>query len=427
MQRAPLRSIAVVAFAVIVVALMLASAASAIDDERVLYSFNGSDGAGPGRLLFDAAGNIYGTTEYGGSDASGCFGYGCGTAFQLTRHANGKWSERVLHSFDINGSPRGRMAMDAEGNLYGTEGDNVFELVRRPDGEWRFKVLYAFDGEHGIYPEAGVTSDSAGNLYGTTAEGGAFQRCWDGYFGTLVGCGVVFELTRNTSGEWKEKVLHNFNGLDGFDSFAGLTFDAAGNIYGATSWGGPGLCQDGYGNVVGCGVVFELTAGKGGQWTETVLHSFDGSDGLEPFHDVVLDAAGNVYGTTYLGGPYGNGIVFELSPTGKDTWTMTTLDAFQNSSDGQCPVDGPIFDAAGNLYGTTEFGGDGQGTIFELSPGPDGQWTETVLQNGSGSGLIFGKQGNLYGSSGSGGGGCSWNAGCGFIFEFTSGRAGFGR
>jgi uncharacterized repeat protein (TIGR03803 family) len=159
---------------------------------------------------------------------------------------------------------------------------------------------------------------------------------------------------------WYEKVLHSFNGGDGANPAAGLIFDAAGNLYGTTTGGGTS----------GYGTVFELTPMGGGGWTETILYSFgNGTDGAIPYAGLIFDAAGNLYGTTFGGGPYGGaGTVFELTPTAGGGWTETVLHSF-NGGDGANPVAGLIFDAAGNLYGTTTGGGTyGGGTAFELSP-----------------------------------------------------------
>ena len=168
----------------------------------------------------------------------------------------------------------------------------------------------------------------------------------------------------------------NFNGTDGADPAAGLIFDAAGNLYGTTYGGG----------TYDWGTVFELTPAAGGGWTEKVLYSFlGGADGFFPAADLIFDAAGNLYGTTGYGGAYDNGTVFELTPTGGGDWTEKLLHSFSynlNGMDGTYPQAGLIFDAAGNLYGTTVGGGNyGGGTVFELTPTAGGNWTETVLHN----------------------------------------------
>src|ERR1022692_3971273 len=186
---------------------------------------------------------------------------------------------------------------------------------------------------------------------------------------------ILFVTSTGAAAE--EKVLHNFNndGTDGAEPYAGLIFDAAGNLYGTTSVGGTS----------NTGTVFELTPAAGGTWTEKVLHSFnnDGTDGLEPYAGLILDAAGNLYGTTQDGGTAFTGTVFELTPAAGGTWTEKVVYSFANNgTDGTIPKAGVIFDAAGNLYGTTTQGGThGGGTLFELTPAGGGTWTEQVLHN----------------------------------------------
>jgi uncharacterized repeat protein (TIGR03803 family) len=215
----------------------------------------------------------------------------------------------------------------------------------------------------------------------------------------------VFELTPAGGGTWTEKVLHSFinDGTDGNEPYAGLIFDAAGNLYGTTLGGGTAFI----------GTVFELTPAGGGTWTEKVLHSFvGGTDGTAPFGSLIFDAAGNLYGTTSEGGPSNAGTVFELTPAGGGTWTEQVLHTFGSSTDGIDPVAGLIFDGTGNLYGTTSRGGTyNLGTAFELTPAGGGTWTERVTHSfGNGTdganpqaGLIFDGVGNLYGTTFAGG------------------------
>jgi uncharacterized repeat protein (TIGR03803 family) len=181
----------------------------------------------------------------------------------------------------------------------------------------------------------------------------------------------VFELTPAAGGGWTEKVLHNFNenGTDGALPRAPLIFDAAGNLYGTTEYGGTYYDSD-------LGTVFELTPTAGGGWTETVLHNFNGTDGEFPYSSLIFDGAGNLYGTTSAGGTYSSclsgyycGTVFELTPAAGGGWTETVLHSFGNGTDGYSPSAGLIFDAAGNLYGTTPHGGTYEGgTVFEVTP-----------------------------------------------------------
>jgi uncharacterized repeat protein (TIGR03803 family) len=328
----------------------------------VLYSFKFgvTDGQSPyAGLVRDAAGNLYGTTLYGGS-SSNCSG-GCGTVFKLD--TTGK--ETLLHSFEgppaDGANPFASLVRDAAGNLYGTTlrgGASDFGTVFKLDTTGTETVLHSFVGSptDGQYPRGGLVRDSAGNLYGTTSNGGSSSNCSGG-------CGTVFKL--DTTGT--EIVLHSFVGLptDGANPFAGLLRDAAGNLYGTTAYGGS---KHAHFCAFGCGTVFKLdTTGK-----ETVLHSFMGAatdDGALPEADLVQDAAGNLYGTTFTGGDspcyegYGCGTVFELDATGKEI----VLHSFA-WKDGASPDAVLIRDAAGNLYGTTSTGGAfGWGTVFKLS------------------------------------------------------------
>ncbi|MGO9863446.1 MAG: choice-of-anchor tandem repeat GloVer-containing protein, partial [Terriglobales bacterium] len=263
-----------------------------------------------------------------------------------------------------------------------------------------------------------------GNLYGTTLRGGAHGSP----SGEDVGDGVVFELTPQPDGSWTETVLHSFgDGTDGINPSAGLVLDHAGNLYGTTVGGGAGgsSCSG------GCGTVFEVSPGPNGQWTETLLYNFcsqaNCTDGNAPAAGLIFDSAGNLYGTTTTGGDsaYGDGTVFELTPGENGQWSETVLYMFQNFQDGSDPSAGLILDKSGTLYGTTIYGGDGNsGTVFELSPNPGNPWVERVIyrffevQNGGQpyAGLVFDKAGNLWGTTG--GGGVSFT---GVIFELTPG------
>jgi len=223
----------------------------------------------------------------------------------------------------------------------------VFELTPAAGGGWTERVLYSF-GADGIWPTAGLVFDAAGNLYGTTS------------FGGTVGWGTVFELTPAGGGGWTEQVLHNFLGYsDGETPYAGLIIDAVGNLYGTTSSGG----------TYGVGMVFELMPTAGGHWTEQVLHTFNFTDGGAPYAGLIFDVAGNLYGTAGGGGTYGDGTVFELTPTAGGGWTEKVVHSFGNGTDGIFPRADLIVDAVGNLYGTTNYGGtNNYGTVFEVTP-----------------------------------------------------------
>ncbi len=356
-------SIGLMAILAIFTATLLVTSTWAATHEQVLYSFNnnGMDGAQPvAGLIFDAAGNLYGTTYGGGT-------YDLGTVFELTPTTGGGWTEKVLSSPGWEGwAPSAGLIMDAAGNLYGTTaqgGDgggcgNVFELT--PTGEgWAWKDLHSFsyDGNR-CYPGAGLIFDAAGNLYGTTS--GTMGRS---------GCATVFELTPAADGGWTEHVLSDF--WPTFPSpcvpTASLIFDAAGNLYGTT------MCGGAYGGHGGYGTVFELTRDPRNppSWTEgRVLHSFNlsNTDGPNPRAGLMMDAAGNLYGTT-SGYDGGYGTVFELARGPRNaSWTYKVLHIF-NGTEGAAPYGGVISDAAGNLYGTTRQGGTyGAGTVFEITP-----------------------------------------------------------
>jgi uncharacterized repeat protein (TIGR03803 family) len=385
--------------------------------ENALYSFSGgSDPKFPyAGLIFDKAGNLYGTTEFGGTNNQG-------TVFEINPQSNGSWTETVLYNFTGSadgGQPYGGLVLDAAGNLYGTTnfGGNsncnngcgtVFKLTPGSSG-WNETVLYAFTGgSDGREPYARLLSDASGNLYGTTLLGGNIGSTCS------TGCGTVFKLTPGASG-WTESVLYAFQGgADGASPYAALAHDAAGNLYGTTNSGGAS----------GFGVVFKLTLGATG-WTESVLRAFTSKyGGTNPYGDLILDAAGNLYGTTYQGGA-GYGVVFQLQLNSKGQWTEHVLHAFGNTPSAN-PVAGLVMDAQGNLYGTTILGatqtscGGGCGTLFKLSPTSGTAWTYTVIHTfGKGTDgfhptgdLVLDASGNMYGTTQAGGA-----QGSGLVFE----------
>jgi len=337
-------------------------------------------------------------------------------------------TEKVIYSFTggLDGSnPASQLIFDKVGNAYGTtvtggayDCGTVFELTPMSGGKWQQSVLYSFscfgDGKN---PYGGVTFDGSGNLYGTTVAGGSGGDC------TGDGCGVVYKLTQSGGG-WSQSVLYNFTGGDdGFGPGGGVVFDKAGNLYGTTPDGG----------AYSEGVVYQL-APNNGQWKQTVIHAFTGgTDGaIGSLGLLRLDAAGNLYGVTELGGDYGAGVVYKLSSAG-GMWKQSTLYQFQGLPDAGFPYGGLIADAAGRMYGTTYFGGtSGQGAIFELGPGPTALagWKESVLYSMQGgtdasfptSTLVFDNAGNLYGTSSTGG---NPSCDCGTIFKLTPGAGGW--
>ncbi len=329
--------------------------------ETVVYQFGASgltDGSAPnGGLVFDAEGNIYGTTVAGGS-------FGFGTAFELTPSQDGTWQEIVLYNFCSAGTQN-----------------------------------FCADGQ---FPQAGVIFDRSGNLYGTTVSGGA----------NGLDDGVVFELSppSQPGGSWTEQVLWSFGGAnDGAAPYGGLAMDAIGNLYGTTS-----------GSVTtGVGVVFELSSGQNG-WTESLLHIFcleypDCSDGAEPKAGVTFDNAGNLYGTTVFGGQanrIGWGVAYELSPV-KSGWAENVLKVFSSVTGGRTSA-GITIDPAGHLYGgSSEGGADQCGGFFRLN-------TFVVFPLSGGNGcspqadLLY-SSGALFGSASKGGANSQ-----GALFEFTA-------
>lgn len=332
----------------------------------VLHSFNpdGIDGFGPmSGVIMDKAGNLYGSTEFGGS-GNCSVGFGCGTVFKLTHTSKG-WHEAILHDFQGSDGWQsyGSLTMDSDGNLYGTTANGgaykqgtVYKLSLS-GGTWNLTTLYNFKGGNdGGVSWAGVVFDSAGNLYGVASEGGGTNATCS------YGCGTVFELSPTSSGEWTETLLHNFtiDPNDGEFPSNTLVFDSAGNLYGTTSQGG-GTAQ--------AGIVFELSPGTNGKWIEMILHNFNDrpTDGVNPSSVLVSDASGNLYGETLVGGLYGQGTVFVLKPGTYRLWQETLLYNFQVHNDGNNP-NGLTMGPDGQLFGTTGFGGRfGDGTVFQIS------------------------------------------------------------
>jgi len=279
--------------------------------ETVLYSFaNGTDGAYPvNGLIRDTAGNLYGTTYQGGNTA--------GTVFELSP-SGGSWTEQLIYSFSSSAPDNeAGLTMDSSGNIFGASASTVFELSPNGSGGWNPTVIHTFPSapKDGSSPQGTLVLDAAGNLYGTTTKGGAKDY------------GTVYKLSLGTNGKWKEKILHSFTGAtkDGSEPWAGIVFDAAGNIYGTSVLGGNGNCDS------GCGTVFELVALVGtGSYKEKVLWSFNAKDGALPYSSLILDSAGNLYGTTGSGGQSGDGVVFEVNPSA--VATKTTLSSSLNPS-----------------------------------------------------------------------------------------------
>jgi uncharacterized repeat protein (TIGR03803 family) len=326
---------------------------------NTLHTFGSGEGNGPySKVTIGPDGSLYGTTQLGPS-GSGCEGLGCGTVFNLRlpptacKAALCDWSPSLVYQFPAGGNsgafPASAPVFDQNGNMLGaTPGDvsygNVYEL-KPSNGSWTQSVLYSFTGGlDGNYPTGELIRDQAGNLYGVTYMGGAN------------GDGVVYQMAPSGDG-WTENVLHSFDAAsDGANPDGGLIVDKSGNLYGTTTNDG----SDGVGRV------FMLSPADGG-WTSTVLYTF--SKWEEPRASLAMDAAGNLYGTADRGGKDRGGTIFKLTPGGGG-WTYTLLKELDDPCDQGCfPRGGVIVDATGNLYGTTSGGGThGQGVVWEITP-----------------------------------------------------------
>ena len=374
----------------------------------VIHDFSGgADGETPDTGLIDAAGNLYGTTESGG-DPRACNRQGCGIVYKLSQK-NSAWVLSSLYAFgggDDGAAPRTGLTFGPDGALYGTTvnggGQNFGTVYKlQPPSSichsvacpWTETILHRFvaGANDGAYPSSGVIFDVAGNLYGTTDGGGGSQFC------ALQGCGVVYELS--PAGGWNETLLHVFTGgTDGQSPEAGLVLNSSGDFFGTCVGGNRG------------GFVYELTP-SGSGWTKSFIYTFTGgSDGYQPI-GLIIDSNGNLYGATTFGGPQGGGTVYQLSPF-NGGWNYSRLYALLS---GNPHLYGPIarltMDAAGNLYGTTFQGGAHQaGSVFKLTPAV-GSWTYTSLHDftgGSdggnpGSRVLLDAQGNVYGTAHFGG------------------------
>jgi len=354
----------------------------------------------PSNLIFDNMGNFYGTVAILG-DA--CIDGGrCAKVFELSQ-SGGVWTETTLYTFNGNGVLRLSQGVvrDSAGNLYGaalTAGNEkacnsgcgfIYELSPISGG-WSYKVIHVFSGTNGSQPTLPMV-DGAGNLYGTTESGGSTDPN---------SLGVVYELTKTAAGGYIETVLHRFTGgNDGGVPTAPLVMDGSGNLYGTALQGG----------THGSGTVYKLTSNGAGGFTFGVIHDFAGDyRGGNPSGPLLLDAARNLYGTTGHGGSLlgpcsyamGCGTVFELVNTGTG-YSEKVLRIVQATEDGDSPGGALLMDPAGNLYGTTPAGKGFDGSVFELSPNGD-RWIETILLTGTSSlggfnGVVLDSAGNLYG------------------------------
>ncbi len=419
--------------------------------ESVLYSFSGgSDGAHPmTSLITDGAGNFYGTASYGGLfQGSECSAEGCGVVFKLSRES-GEWMETVIYTFTggaDGAAPFAGVKLDAAGNLYGTtagggsfQGSDcedfgcgvVFELSPNGAGGWTESVLHSFlGGKDGLAPYGPLTFDAQGNLYGTAPMGGYY------------GAGEIYKLSP-ANGGWKYSVVHAFTGRrDGGFPSAGVALDADGNIFASTDNDG-GQCAYG----TGCGSLVELLPTSTGGYEVKVIYVFSGGDDGGTPGTLTLDRWGNLYGAAFHGGSLnsncvnessgeGCGLVFEISPRRGGGWRGKVLYTFQGGEDGALPASRVAIDVFGNVYGTTESGGDSAcnycGVVYELAPTLRGEWREITLHafsggsDGSdpgGNGITLDGWGNLVGGTQAGGDECFLNEGCGVLYKLAPGRA----
>ncbi len=371
---------------------------------KVIYGFPGDAGGEypDTDLVVDSAGSLYGTTVLGGTGSTG-------TVFVLKRH-NGGWQHKVLYSFTggaDGGQPYGGVTLDAHGHLFGTtvvggsfsgcpeDGCGVVYELSKSSGQWVETPIHDFVGTDGSGPGAGLTIGPRGDLFGMTPTGGAN------------GLGVIYRLHHQRDGSWKFTVIHDFTGgADGATGSSGrLLPDDSGNLYGVATVGGAN----------GKGVAFELSPKRSGGWRLTPLYAFNGQpDAGLPYGALSFGPDGALYGTTYYDGEFGLGSVYRLALVG-GVWTEEVLYSFVGGTDGSSSISNVLFDQAGNLYGTTSEGGDptcGCGVIFELSPGPGGTWSESIVHSFAGApdgasaynGMIAASNGVFYGATVHGGG-----------------------
>ena len=334
------------------------AAGSADWTESIIWNFaGGADGSVPSfQLVIDGKGNLYGETQDGGGSCS------CGSVFVLVppKTSGANWSKRILYlPAGVTAGFYGGLTLDSTGDVYGIQSAGgtfaeglAFKVTPVSGGGYRSTVLYNFGATKAdsMRPYGPLTIDSSGNLYGASYDGGKYQD------------GTVYKLTPPTggSGAWSNTVLFSFNtGTGGNFPDGNVILDKTGRIYGQTTGGGTSY-----------GTIFRLTPTESGEWMESVLHTFDDTDGGVIYSSLALDSRTNTfYGTSFSGG-LGNGVVFELTPpaNGSATWTDTVLHTFTGQSDGGSPLGPMVWDANGVLYGTTYYGDAGYGEVFSITP-----------------------------------------------------------
>ena len=393
--------------------LLFPTLARAQTKYQVLDSFNCStEGCEPlGAVTFDKFGRLYGTANAGGYIGGQCL-QGCGTVFEMNRlPALSSWSLRTLHEFDFQtdgGFPEAGITLDGSGTIFGTvstgppqyDSGAVFQMnvaAANGAGKWNIALPFQFDlYTNGSQPESVLTLDATGSLYGTTRLAGAYA-------------GIVYKLAPTEAG-WVETTIYGFCQqppcTDGADPISGVVFDAEGNLYGATPYGGNGY-----------GVVYELIHTPSGQWNEKILWTFSGgTDGGYPGRDLIFDKQGNLYSTATGGGPYDDGVVFKLTPDGQGGWQESVIYGFPDAQNGGVPFSSLTMDAAGNMYGVSKGGieacDSGCGVVYRLHPESNGQWSYAVLQKFAGppndgaepwAGVTLDGKGNLFGTTAFGG------------------------
>lgn len=378
----------------------LAVAAAATPKFKILHTFTGAKDGGlaASAPALDSAGNVYGTTSWGGTGI-GC-AYGCGVVFELTPQASGAWNEIVLLDFDRSTGVSAYYApllFDANGGLFGSTtsiggGANVFQLTPGSN-RWNFNPIYDAGGYCLMF-------DSMGNLYGCIEPGG------------------IGELSPGPNG-WNYTDLN-----DSCSSLAQLSWDGHGNLYGTERYGGngPPKCP----SSGGCGEAFRVTPEGNGNWTCHVLHRFANfkNDGYYPYAGLTIDASGNAYGATWAGGKYDNGTFFKLTPSERGQWRETILYEFPNCNDGCGPATTLVFDKAGNLYGSAAGGnttcGGSCGVIYKLALQKNGAWKYMVVHKFNSTDgafpceVVLDGNGNIFGTTMEGG-----KYGYGVVFEIS--------
>jgi hypothetical protein len=393
--------------------LFLSIASLSYSDEtiRILYSFHNTHNGPPfpapvGLLAADRSGNLYGVQQSGGA-------YDKGTVYELTKDLRGNWVQVILHSFtgDADGeTPSAGVTLDDEGHIYGTAQDGrvngksfcgesvgcgvVFEL-RKINGEWQFTVLHTFIGyQDGVVPAATLTLHE-GRIYGTTQWGGGIGGDWG------EGCGTVFELSPSNlaASTWNEQVIYRFlcGGTAPVLPVSNVVFDAHGNLFSVTRFGGTG------GGDGGCGAAFELSPPQPRiynlEWNYQDVYDFvcGGDDAQIPIGNLVIDQAGSLYGVTEVGGTgtsclavsfFGRcGTVFRITPAATDnSWQESVIYNFQGREDGSSPMTGITMAPDGELFGTTTSGpryAVGCGSVFALVQDTEGPWSIDILHPAS--------------------------------------------